>query len=168
MCNHFSRTDSILQKYILDIENELSRKNKGYKIKIKYLLFSSLVHILREYDYVELPNSGSFYSAASEKLKEAMIYIDNNLEGRLTLKEIASVACMAQTYFSFVFKKFNGISPWEYITIKRVEKAVDLIKRTNMTKLEISEKCGFSSSSNFYKAFYKVTGKRPSDFSLSK
>ena len=66
---------------------------------------------------------------------------------------------MAETYFSSVFKKFNGISPWEYITIKRVENAVELIKNTNMTKLEIAEKCGFSSSSNFYKAFFNITGK---------
>ena len=66
------------------------------------------------------------------------------------------------------FKKFNGISPWEYITIKRVENAVELIKNTNMTKLEIAEKCGFSSSSNFYKAFFNITGKKPSDYSPNK
>ena len=71
---------------------------------------------------------------------------------------------MAETYFSSVFKKFNGISPWEYITIKRVEKAVDLIKNTNLTKLDIAEKCGFSSSSNFYKMFSKITGKTPSEY----
>ena len=58
----------------------------------------------------------------------------------------------------------NGISPWDYITIKRVERAVELLKTTELTKLEIAERCGFSGSSNFYKAFAHVTGKKPGDY----
>ena len=61
-------------------------------------------------------------------------------------------------------KKLNGISPWEYITIKRVERAVEMLKTTDLTKLEIAERCGFSGSSNFYKAFAHVTGKKPGDY----
>ena len=33
---------------------------------------------------------------------------------------------------------------------------------------EIAEKCGFSSSSNFYKAFFRITGKKPTDYENSK
>ena len=57
----------------------------------------------------------------------------------------------------------NSVSVWEYIKIKRVEKAVGLLKTTDLTKLDIAERCGFSSSSNFYKAFKNVTGKTPSE-----
>ena len=162
--NKFLKDDVNLQKYILDIENEISQKNEGYRIRIKYLLFSSLIHITRSYDYIKKTNPYTFHNATSQKLKEAMLFIDNNLEKKLTLKEISSVVCMAETYFSSIFKKYNGISPWEYITIKRVEKAIDLIKSSNMTKIEIAEKCGFSSSSNFYKAFFNITGKKPTDY----
>ena len=58
----------------------------------------------------------------------------------------------------------NGISPWEYITIKRVEKAIGLLKTTNDTKLNIAMQCGFNSSSNFYKAFFRITGKKPGSY----
>ena len=110
--------------------------------------------------YIDKANSYTYEYSQSKKIKDAMTYIDNNTDNRLTLKEISSTVCMAETYFSSIFKKFNGISPCEYITIKRVEKAVDLIKNTSLTKLEIAEQCGFSSSSNFYKAFFKITGKK--------
>lgn len=166
--NLFLGNDTILQNFILDIENEISRKYSGYRIKTKYLLFSSLIHIIRSYNYVNNSSAYTYEYAQSKKIKDAITYIDSNINNKLTLKEIASTVCMAETYFSSVFKKFNGISPWEYITIKRVEKAVDLIKNTNMTKLEIAEKCGFSSSSNFYKAFFNITGKKPSDYTSSK
>ena len=164
--NKFSCSDKTLESIILNIEKEITEKLPGYKVKLKYLLFSALIHIMREYDYIKYEKSFTNYGTTIQKLKEAMIYIDNNIENKIALKEIADVACMTQTYFSAVFKKFNGISPWNYITIKRVENAISLIKTTDMTIHEIAEKCGFSSSSNFYKAFFKVTGKTPKEYKL--
>ncbi len=161
--NKFSASDTVLSGYITSIEHELSEKNPGYKIHAKYMLLSALIHIMRNYPYT---NSDTIITGANPtgQLKSAMQYIDTNLENKLTLKSIAAAAGMAQTYFCSVFKKFNGITPWEYITIKRVEMAIDLLKTTDMSKLEIAEKCGFSGSSNFYKSFSKVTGKQPKYF----
>ena len=96
-------------------------------------------------------------------MTNALNFIDSNITSDITLNEIAARAMMTPTYFSSVFKKMNGISPWEYITIKRVEKAVELLKTTELTKLDIAMRCGFTSSSNFYKAFTKITGKTPGD-----
>lgn len=161
--NRFDSSDAVLSNLILSMENELKNKNIGYKIKVKYLLLSALIHIMRNYPYTK--KEGSFFGGkVTEYIKNAMLYIDSNLENYLSLKDIAEVACMTPTYFSSVFKKFNGISPWEYITIKRVEMAINLLKTSDMSKLEIAERCGFSSSSNFYKAFLKITGKHPKDF----
>ena len=161
--NRFDSSDTMLSKLILSIENELRSKESGYKIQVKYLLFSALIHIMRNYPYTQKDTAFAGGKAA-EQLKNAMLYIDSNLENHLTLKDIANTACMTQTYFSSVFKKYNGITPWEYITIKRVEMAINLLKTSDMSKLEIAERCGFSSSSNFYKAFLKITGKHPKDF----
>ena len=93
------------------------------------------------------------------------MFINENIENKLTLDIIAQSAAMNKTYFSSCFKKLNGISLWDYITIKRVEKAIELLKTTNLTKIDIAMKCGFNSSANFYKAFRRVTGKNPSFFS---
>ena len=90
-------------------------------------------------------------------LETAMKYIDANLDSPLTLEDIAKNALMSRSYFCTVFKKFNGISPWDYITIKRIEKSVRLLKTSDMNKIEIA------SPSNFYKAFRHVTGKKTSD-----
>lgn len=161
--NRFGRSDTTLSKLVLSIESELKIQNIGYKIQAKHLLLSVLIHIMRNYNYTE--KETLLYSGnATEQLKKAMLFIDENLENHITLKDIADTACMTQTYFSAVFKKFNGISPWEYITIKRVEMAVHLLRTSNLSKLEIAERCGFSSSSNFYKAFSKITGKHPKDY----
>ena len=159
-------TDKILQNAILEIEREISFRKVGYKMQAKHCLLSALLHILREYDYVTDSNSFSFQKISTiEKIKDAISYIDNNLEKKITLKDIADIAYMSQSHFSALFKKFNGVSPWDYITIKRVEKAITLLKTTNLSKLEIASQCGFSSHSNFYKMFSQITGKTPSEYS---
>lgn len=163
--NRFDSSDTTLSSLILSLEKELRDKNIGYKIHVKYLLLQALIHIMRNYDYTR-QDAAFAGGKTTEQLKRAMLYIDGNLEKRLTLKDIADTACMTKTYFSSVFKKFNGISPWEYITIKRVEMAINLLRTGDMSKLEIAERCGFSSSSNFYKAFLKITGKHPKDFCI--
>jgi len=156
--------DETLRQTLLTLEAELSQENPCRTVTCKYLLFSALVHLIRNYDCVAPERILTVPSVTIRSLRHAVDYIHEHLETKLTLKEIADVACMTPTYFSSVFKKYNGVSPWEYITIKRVERALDMLRSTDMTKLEIAERCGFSSSSNFYKAFVHVTGKTPSAY----
>lgn len=154
----------IIADNIKKLYNEMNEKRDGYEIISKYLLFSILITLVREYDYIDRSLGLSSIGNTIQSMRKALDYIEKNLTGHLTLKDISSRACMAPTYFSAIFKKMNGISPWEYITIKRVEMAVELLKNTDLTKLDIAMQCGFTSSSNFYKAFSKITGKTPSEY----
>ena len=150
---------------IFALERELEEQKFGYEIKAKIMLLNMLLSLSRDYGYINETGDGQAVTAdALKQLELAANYIDKNLDREITLDEIAKQAAMNKTYFSTTFKRVNGISPWDYITIKRVEQAVMLIKTTSLTKLEIAEKCGFNSSSNFYKAFRKITGRSPKDF----
>ena len=163
-CNRFPATDTELKRLILALEAELVQKQPCYELKARELLFSVLIHMIRRYDYIDPKKILSAHSSQTGSINAAMQYINENLEKKLTLQQLSALACMTPTYFSSVFKRLNGVSPWEYITIKRVERAIDMLKHTEQSKLEIAAKCGFSSSSNFYKAFHQITGKRPSDY----
>ena len=160
----FPHTDTALREQVLALEHELLEKRACQLITAKCLLFYVFVHMIREYDCINPERLFTSPSSTTKSLGKAIHYINEHLDEKLTLQRLAEVACMTPTYFSSVFRKFNGVSPWEYITIKRVEKAVEMLKTTDLTKLQIAEYCGFSSPSNFYKAFTRVTGKRPSDY----
>ena len=162
--NRFRDGSGTLREMILSLEREIEQKQSCSLITAKYLLFSILATLIRRFDCVRTDASPATPSAQVKNLRRAIDYIGENLSEPLTLSAIADVAYMSPTYFSSVFKRLNGISPWEYITIKRVEKAVEMLKSTDLSKLEIAERCGFSGASNFYKMFLRITGKRPSDF----
>ena len=162
--HQFPHGDPKLKQYVLDLCNELQTDQPCRLLSSKCALFAVLVHMVRSYDCINPERVINAPSSVTKSLKKAIYYIIENLQSKLTLDEIAAVACMTPTYFSSVFKKFNGVSPWEFITIKRVEKAIEMLKTSSLSKLEIAERCGFSSSSNFYKAFLHITGKKPGDF----
>lgn len=154
----------LIHHEIIDLNKELADKKDGYELIAKYKLFSILIFLVRYYDYIDKNIEYSKFTNNISAMTNALNFIDSNITSDITLNEIAARAMMTPTYFSSVFKKMNGISPWEYITIKRVEKAVELLKTTELTKLDIAMRCGFTSSSNFYKAFTKITGKTPGDY----
>ena len=88
-------------------------------------------------------------------------YINEHLDGELRLAQLASIAHVSPAYFSTLFKRFNGLSPVEYIVHKRVQRAIEYIRTTSMSMTEVAMACGFNNSTNFYKSFRKVTGRTP-------
>jgi len=153
-----------IRSLIHDIEREFTEKKDCFELKLKTILYSILICIFREYGYVQKNTNVSMNEQTRLQLSNALDYIDNNLGENLTLENIAKKATMSKTYFSTVFKKYNGISLWDYIHIKRIEMAKDLLRNSELTKIEISEKCGFSCVANFYKTFKHITGKTPGDY----
>ncbi len=154
----------ILFNDVIAIEKELSEKSDGYKSMAKYLLLSAITNIVRNYDYIDRSVDYNAYNNKIKPMEKALKYIEENLTKKITLESIAAVANMTPTYFSSIFKKLNGISLWEYITAKRIDKAIVLLRTTDRNKLDIAMECGFNSSSNFYKAFWSVTGKKPGEY----
>jgi AraC family transcriptional regulator len=93
-----------------------------------------------------------------------MDYIDNHISDEIQLNALADIAHMNPCYFSTIFKKYNGLSPSQYITRKRIYKAIDYLTTSDYSVIEISSLCGYNTAANFYKAFKTVTGRIPKDY----
>lgn len=154
----------LIRNLIFKMEEEGNNKKQEYETMLKIHLMNILVEMMRSYGGQLTEQDMSYSSQTIRYMEKAINYISEHLESDLTLEELADVARMSKTYFCCQFRKLNGISPWEYITIKRIEKAIFLIESTDLTRLEIAVKCGYNNTSNFYYAFKKVTGKTPGDY----
>lgn len=95
-------------------------------------------------------------------------YIDQNLSAELTLSALAQKCFYNPSYFSRVFKEKFRMSPVEYITRKRLDRAVMLLCESELSVDEISERAGFSDRRTFYHAFSKYIGGSPSAYRRGK
>lgn len=165
--NKLENTNEITQKIrelMFDTEREFEEQKPHFYTAVRVNLMTVLIELSRGYDFSEKFKKSSVNSGSAHCIERAINYIDENLEYDIELGTLSEIAKMSKNYFCSLFKKLNGISPWEYITIKRIERAIEYIKTTEYTKLEIATKCGFNNTSNFYHAFKKVTGKTPGDY----
>ncbi len=91
-------------------------------------------------------------------------FIDENLDQKLTLEDLAQKCFYNPSYFSRTFKQKFGVSPVEYITKERVAMAASLLSSTQFSMDEIAERCGFGDKSSLYRAFEKYYGCSPSEY----
>lgn len=91
-------------------------------------------------------------------------YIESHLDEELSIEDLASYVDLSQFHFCRVFKRDTGYTPYQYIVMKRVEKAKRRLASSNAPITSIAYEVGFNSSSNFIHAFKSHVGKTPSQF----
>lgn len=155
----------VIKNLLLNMEQEFFEKPVEYALMVKAQLLTILVTLIRHFDCVK-PVDDKFYVRKNnfEMIEKSMDYITKHLADHLSLDGLAKSANMSSTYYSAVFKKLNGISPWDYITAKRIELAMKHLKNSNDTMLELGFMCGFNNTANFNRAFKKLTYKTPTEY----
>lgn len=96
---------------------------------------------------------------------QAKTYVQEHYQdSSLTLEKVAENAHVSSVYVSRMIKQELGISYVALLTQLRVNKAADLLKTTDMTIREISEKVGYETQHYFSTTFKKRVGLTPNQF----
>ncbi|WP_166265473.1 AraC family transcriptional regulator [Marinobacter caseinilyticus] len=89
-------------------------------------------------------------------------FVMENLHKKITVRDLASVACLSVSRFHETFRAITGITPHQYLLQTRLEQAVQLLTGTALTVSEISFRTGFSSQGALTNALHKHRGITPS------
>lgn len=103
-------------------------------------------------------------SAPDSFITKAIIYINENLSEQITLEDICNSVHMSKYYFCHSFKSVMGMTVMEYVLNTRLTAAKNLLINRQLSISEISDTCGFSSSSYFCQAFKNATGVTPNKY----
>ena len=102
--------------------------------------------------------------SAVELVEIACDFIEENYTENITVADIADYIYLSAGYFSRVFNKEKGISPMNYLTDYRIDKAKHLLETTDLKMSNIATMTGFTTPQRFNAAFKRVTGDTPSDY----
>ena len=91
-------------------------------------------------------------------------YIDSNYSEDIKLEQLSTMAYMNKFHLISEFKQSYRVTPIEYLILKRIEIAKNLLISTNHSMEEISSIVGFNSQSYFNQVFKKKVGQTPSKF----
>ncbi len=119
------------------------------------------IHILRVYLQQSKISNGFLAALKDEQINHALALIHKYPNRRWTLENIARIVGMSRSAFAAKFKEVMGITPMNYLTNWRLNKALELIKNKKLPMIEIAEQVGYSSEAAFGRAFKKQFNRTP-------
>ncbi len=120
-----------------------------------------MIEILETYCNLVKQHSIKQYSSIIQK---AIIKIEGDLTGDLSLREMSKLANVSSGYFSQLFKKETGMSLTQYVNNRRIQFAQNLLKTTNLQVQTVAQHCGILDFHYFCRLFKTVTGKTPTEY----
>ncbi len=101
-------------------------------------------------------------------LQRILSYVDENLAEHLTREDIAHKVHFHPAYLSRYFRKKTGLSLSEYIMLKRISYAKELLSGSEMKVSHIMSYLGYDNLSHFTRTFKRMTGCTPQQYRRNK
>ncbi|OAV45188.1 AraC family transcriptional regulator [Lewinella sp. 4G2] len=90
--------------------------------------------------------------------------IEVNLYEDLSTEELAHLCGMSLSTFKRTFRKTYGDAPAGFIRQRRLERAAELLRRTDGRISDVAYDCGFKELAHFSRTFQKVYGVSPTEW----
>lgn len=127
--------------------------------KIRFHIFSVILQIIEKGYYIPGQTQNS---AADEKIKSAIRYIQQNLTQPMSLQEIADHVGYSKHHLAREFKRFTGTTVFSLINHLRCKEAMHMM-RQGMRVSEAAFACGFENMSYFTKTYKRYIGTLPKE-----
>ena len=153
MIEHDCNIRTLLEMMVIEYAN----KQEDTQAVLKSLTLSFLLQVARQFVQAN-------QTAPCERLSEKIVqYISEHFDS-VTLKDIAKHFSYHPNYVSTLLHRELGRSFSEILLEQRMERAVILLKGTNLPIEEVALLLGYSNSSNFYKAFREYFKSSPREY----
>ncbi|MFD0674888.1 response regulator [Cohnella sp. GCM10027633] len=100
----------------------------------------------------------------SEVVEQIHRYVDDNLDGDLTLNRLAERVFLTPFYLSRLYKQKTGHNISDYVTRTRVDRAKQLLGESTLKIHEVGMRIGYDSASYFTRLFKKATLLTPQEY----
>lgn len=144
----------------------LDRTSSDFAVKIEQThsldtLPSLMTEMFRTYCRLVRKHSMKDFSPPVQK---ALIYIDANLAGNLSLRSLAETLNVSSSYLSTLFKKESGQTLTEYINTRRIKHAKHLLESTRLQIQTVAQHCGIVDVQYFSRVFKRIAGMTPKEY----
>jgi transcriptional regulator GlxA family with amidase domain len=101
---------------------------------------------------------------ANRRLLRARDAIDRSYGSQLDVPRLARIALVSEAHFIRTFKQTFGETPYRYLQRRRIERAMTLLRTTELGVGEVCLEVGFTSFGTFSRTFRRIVGEAPSTY----
>ncbi|MGA2395328.1 MAG: AraC family transcriptional regulator [Candidatus Lustribacter sp.] len=156
-------TDPTVYGLIGALAEEFAPNGRRGRMYSEALGKAVLGHILRG-RLTAREQHGNGGGLSPRRLQLAQQYVEQHLDERLAVEDIAAVTGLSTFHFTRVFKQATGKTPHQYVLERRIAVAQMSVGHTTRPLNEISAELGFRNPSHFSAVFMEHTGMTPSEY----
>ena len=162
----FATPDPLLHGIAAALTAGRTIKDPAANLFTEALFNAACARILRNYAEVRYPLSGP-PRLTDDQLRKAIDYIHDHIGKPLDLGTISRAAGLSEFHFARLFKAATGVTPFQFVTRTRMERAKQLLRKTRLPIFEIAERTGYQKPSHFSSRFRAVSGCGPEAYRKS-
>ncbi len=149
------------------IMEEMRSKRPHYIEAVRSLARAMIIEIIRLDEQRNNEIMEPARMMKSTQITAALEYVNAHYALPLRASELAEVCNMSETHFRRLFEENVNMSPMDYVNLVRIQKACDLMKKTNDSMDMIAVKCGFATTSTFNRNFKKFLSTSPYQWKIN-
>lgn len=164
----YQAEDQLIRQIGLALLAEALTSEPAGRLYAESLTHTLALHLVRHYSVSRRAPEMFRGGLSGYNLRRAKDFINEHLEQDLTSAGIAEAVGLSQFHFARAFKLTTNITPQQYLTERRVDRAKHLLSESDLPLVEVSARAGFKSQSHFTTLFRRFTGTTPKAWRLSR
>ncbi|MDF7823088.1 AraC family transcriptional regulator [Pontiellaceae bacterium B12227] len=146
-----------------EMEKECLDDIPGREVALRAKLMELMVYLSRAYT-----DSDTTEAHALLRVGNVIGALENDFSRDWKLEDLLDIAHMSRSNLMRVFRKATGQTPIEYLVRLRIQKAMEMLRNTDLTITEIALEVGFNDSNYFTRQFRRILGESPRAFRQGK
>lgn len=147
-----------ISNIILEIRRECDKKAYMYQEKLRGLLQSFVVELLRIHN---VGNEITKKDTNSFLIDPALSYVKKHYSEDIRIKDIADECNISESHFRNVFQKCMNMMPNDYVNMIRIREASKTLIKSHASMEEVAYRVGYKNVSTFNRNFKKIIGMTP-------
>jgi AraC-like DNA-binding protein len=146
-------------------EEIMNTLENGYSIENLRYMSGLLTFFMASMRYINKYREFSSQKIDSDNMLEVIIhYMQENLNRRISIEELARYAGCSAARFYVLFKKGTGMSPVNYMNHLKIKEACRQLTETNQKIVQISSSLGIEDPYYFSRLFSDIMGMAPTEW----
>jgi AraC-like DNA-binding protein/mannose-6-phosphate isomerase-like protein (cupin superfamily) len=146
-----------------EMERESAKAEPGYEVALRAKLQELMVYLSRAYTSTDTTEAHALL-----RVGHVIGALENDFSKDWKLDELLKIAHMSRSNLMRVFRKATGQTPIEYLVRLRIQRAMAMLRNTDLNITEIALEVGFNDRNYFTRQFRRVVGLPPRSFRLEK
>ena len=128
---------------------------------LQYLFVKVMIHELLCHLFAASVSNDPVRPEIRNRLLEVRKSIEQNCTHHVTIRQLAKKSGMNTTSFKAAFKTIFGMGPFEYLVETRLRRAIELLRKRDLSIQHVADTVGYKSFGSFIKAFKRKYGGTP-------